>query len=286
MGDKTGIAWTDRTWNPWYGCSKVSPGCAHCYMFREQKQYGRNPDVVTRSKTKFSEPLAWERAANPRTNGGVAVPPVKVFTCSWSDWFHEAADGWRDEAWEIVYRTPHLHYQILTKRPHRIAAHLPRNWGAGYTNVWLGVSIENNHWLERAETLAEIPAAVRFWSCEPLLAPLVGRHGKGIASYLTPGWGKTGHAGYQKPVNWVIVGGESGGREARPMDLEWARGLLDACRHTQTPAFVKQLGSCWAREHKAQDWHGGDPAEWPEWLRVREFPEVAAPVGYRQAVLV
>ncbi len=141
MGEITGIGWTDATWNPWYGCSKVSPGCAHCYMFRDMKRYGSDPEVVTRSKTKFDEPRKWKT-------------PRRVFTCSWSDWFHEGADAWRAEAWAIVRDTPHLTYQILTKRPERIADHLPPDWGEGYPNVWLGTSVENQRFAFRADILA------------------------------------------------------------------------------------------------------------------------------------
>src|SRR5688572_27904734 len=81
MGDRTDIAWTQKTWNPWHGCHKVSPGCKFCYMFREKRQYGQDPDVVVKSKTKFNEPLKWKE-------------PSLVFTCSWSDWFIEEADPW------------------------------------------------------------------------------------------------------------------------------------------------------------------------------------------------
>ena len=112
----TEIEWTEATWNPWMGCTKVSPGCAHCYMFREQRQYGRDPETVVRSKTKFREPMKWAEGR-------------LVFTCSWSDWFHEGADAWRPEAWEIVRATPQHTYQILTKRPERIVDHLPATRG-------------------------------------------------------------------------------------------------------------------------------------------------------------
>src|SRR5882724_5354844 len=218
MSERTGIEWTEATWNPWYGCTKVSPGCAHCYMFREQRQYGRNPEVVTRSKTKFSDPLKW---AEPRL----------VFTCSWSDWFHEAADQWRPEAWDIVRRTPHLTYQVLTKRPHRIRYHLPDDWGAGYPNVWLGVSIESQRWAGRGVALLGVPAALRFVSAEPLLAPLdltnvrVGLSGHNVV-----------HA-----IDWLIAGGESG-PEARPTEVEWLRSLRDQCDSNGTAFFLKQLG--------------------------------------------
>lgn len=210
MGEKTAIAWTQRTWNPWMGCTKVSPGCAHCYMFREQKRYGNDPAIVRRSKTTFTAPLAWN-------------DPALVFTCSWSDWFHEAADVWRDEAWDIVRRTPHLTYQILTKRPERIAAHLPSDWGNGYANVWLGVSVENARFTHRIQTLCQIPARVRFLSCEPLLSEV------SIPKDL------------RQHIHWVIAGGESG-PDARPMEIAWARWLRDTCAYATPPIpfFMKQ----------------------------------------------
>ena len=145
MGERTGIEWTDATWNPWRGCAKVSPGCAHCYMFREQIRYGRDPETVVRSKTTFGDPLKW---AEPRV----------VFTCSWSDWFHEAADPWRDEAWDVIRRTPQHTYLVLTKRPERMEARIP--WGAfgdPWPNVWLGVSVENQRFAHRLGILNTIP---------------------------------------------------------------------------------------------------------------------------------
>src|ERR1700752_1072559 len=160
MGDTTKIEWTSATWNPWRGCSKVSPGCAHCYMFTEQRRYGRDPSVVTRcSDSTFYAPT---RAKKWRELPEGAL----VFTCSWSDWFHEDADPWRDEAWEVIHQRPDLTWQILTKRPERIAGRLPAWWGdadcEAPENVWLGVSIENRRFVHRADVLREVPAAVRF----------------------------------------------------------------------------------------------------------------------------
>ncbi len=209
MSETTAIAWTEKTWNPWHGCTKVSPGCAHCYMFRDKTRYGQDPSVVVRSKSTFNAPLRWKE-------------PALVFTCSWSDWFHEDADAWRDEAWAIIRQTPHLTYQVLTKRPERIREHLPSDWGKGYANVWLGVSVENQRWVERAEMLAQIPARVKFVSAEPLLGPV------DLATALIH-------------LDWVIVGGESG-PEQRPMDLEWARALRDQCESFGAAFFLKQLG--------------------------------------------
>lgn len=229
MSARTGIAWTEATWNPWYGCTKVSPGCAHCYMFREQIRYGKNPEVVTRSKTKFTEPLKWKE-------------PRLVFTCSWSDWFHEAADVWRPEAWEIIKRTPHLTYQILTKRPERIQANLPADWGEGYPNVWLGVSVENQRHAYRAAILAATPAKIRFISAEPLLGPVT----LNDLYYIQPSWihglnEENSHVVPMDFLHWVIVGGESGDK-CRPMKEEWARNLRDECAAAGVAFFLKQLG--------------------------------------------
>lgn len=212
MSEQTIIAWTDRTWNPWRGCEKISPGCAHCYMFTAQERYGRDPAVVVRTGT-WGDPLRWERDA------ARARRVERIFTCSWSDWFHEAADAWRDDAWGVVRRCPHLHFQILTKRHERIAAHLPADWGDGYPNVWLGVSIENNRFVHRADALRELPAAVRFISAEPVLSSM-------------PDLNLTG-------IDWLIVGGESG-PGFRPMDHAWVRELRAKARAAGTAFFFKQ----------------------------------------------
>lgn len=141
MAERSIIEWTDATWNPWRGCDKVSPGCAHCYMFRDQERYGRDPSTVVRAADPtFYAPVrkpSWERQ---RASAIVARGRHLVFTCSWSDWFHPDADEWRDEAWSIIRDTPASTYQILTKRPERMADHLPDDWGEGYPNVWVLLS--------------------------------------------------------------------------------------------------------------------------------------------------
>src|SRR4051812_22014760 len=125
MSEITGIQWTEHTWNPWRGCTKIHDRCKLCYMFTEQARYGKDPSVVTRTQT-WGEPLKWQRKAEA---AGISQ---LVFTCSWSDWFHADADLWRDEAWRVVRQCPNLIFQILTKRPDRIADHLPKDWGDGY----------------------------------------------------------------------------------------------------------------------------------------------------------
>lgn len=212
MGKNTAISWTDHTWNPWQGCTKVSPGCANCYMFAEREgRWGIKSSVVKRSApTTFNKPLKWK-------------DPAKVFTCSWSDFFHADADEWRDEAWDIIRRTPHLTYQILTKRHQRIEECLPSDWCAGWDNVWLGVSCEDQYLENRIAWLAEIPAKVRFVSAEPLLGRL----------FIYPE--------YMSKIHWVIDGGESGPK-ARPADMNWFRLLRDQCAEHGVAYWHKQNG--------------------------------------------
>jgi protein gp37 len=212
MGDRTIIAWTERSWNPWRGCDKVSPGCAHCYMFTAQERYGLDPTQVVKT-SKWGHPLRWEQLAAQANRREL------VFTCSWSDWFHETADPWRADAWDVIRRCPHLDFQILTKRDDRIATHLPADWGEGYPNVWLGVSIENDRFVARADSLRRVPAVVRFISAEPLLGPL-------------PSLSLTG-------IDWLIVGGESG-PGFRPMDLAWVRDLRARATAQRVAFFFKQ----------------------------------------------
>jgi protein gp37 len=217
VSEHTGIEWTDATWNPWYGCHKVSPGCKFCYMFREQVRYGRDPNTVIRSKTKFTEPLKWKE-------------PRMVFTCSWSDWFIEEADPWRDEAWDIIRRTPHLTYQILTKRIECASGKAPN---PPLPNVWLGVSVESPKFLYRIDDLKAVPAALRFVSIEPLLdaVPTLGEYLDGI--------------------DWVIAGGESG-PAARPVSPDWIRSIRDQCESKEVPFFFKQWG-------EYRPYQSGDP---------------------------
>jgi len=218
MADFSKITWTTHTWNPWRGCRKVSTGCAQCYMFRDQKRYGKDPTMIVRSKDgTFYQPHKYK-------------DPARVFTCSWSDFFIPEADGWRQEAWKIIFNTPHLTYQILTKRPHLITSRLPASWfDEPYPNVWLGVSVEDQHSFDsRWPVLAGIPAAVRFLSAEPLLAPFS----------LNSDNHRLYHEDLPMP-DWVIVGGESGSKH-RAMKPEWALNLRRECGAFDIPYFFKQ----------------------------------------------
>ncbi len=243
MGETSAIEWTHSTWNPWRGCTKVDPTCAHCYMFREQRRYGRDPNVVTRcTPGVFRAPLspAW---ADVRAEKIAAFGIHLVFTCSWSDWFHEDADAWRPEAWDIIRQTPGSTYQILTSRPDRILEHLPPDWGDGWPNVWMGVTIGNRRFVDRADVLRQVPAVVRFISAEPLLGPLVApdAYADDRSGALDAYW-RDGYRGDDLDltgIDWLIVGGESGGRpgrrlvddrnQPRPDRAEWVRDLRDAC---------------------------------------------------------
>lgn len=206
MGLNSKIEWTDDTWNCWQGCKRVSPGCSNCYMYRDKKRYGQDPMKIVRSApATFNAPLT-------KLKGPL------VFVCSWSDFFIEEADEWRQEAWNIIRKTPHLTYQILTKRVERIPDCLSKDWGNGYPNVWLGVSVEHGGYLWRMDVLRKIPAALRFVSAEPLLGPLV----------LD-----------LRGFNWVITGGESG-PNYRPAREEWFLDIRDQCEDAGVSYFHKQ----------------------------------------------
>lgn len=264
MGDKSSIQWCNRTWNPWQGCRRVSPGCEFCYMFRDKNRFGQDPEKVVRSVPQtFNRPHRWQKEA------AAANRVDLVFTCSWSDWFIKEADPWRDEAWALVKKCPNLIFQILTKRPSRIAKSLPADWGDGYPNVWIGVSAENqDEFNRRVPLLLETPAAVRFVSVEPQigsvrLSPIDARLRRRVD---IQGFARC-------DIDWIIYGGESGSETtSRPLAIEWVRDGLRDCREAGIAPFVKQLGFHWARDNKAADDAGGDMAEWPEDLRIREFP--------------
>lgn len=213
MGDNSQIEWTDATWNPVTGCTKVSPGCAHCYAetFAERFRgvrghpYESGFDLTLRPE-RLDLPLSWKR-------------PRLIFVNSMSDLFHEdVPDTFVAAVFSTMLRADWHRFQLLTKRPARAAALAERlPWP---DNVWLGTSVENNRWTSRIDELRQVPAAVRFLSCEPLLGP--------IQLDL-------------RGIDWVIAGGESGPR-ARPMRAEWVLGIRDQCAEASVPFFFKQWG--------------------------------------------
>ena len=287
MGETSAIEWTDATWNPVTGCTKVSPGCDHCYAEGIANRF-RGPafpngfEVTLRPK-RLAEPFRWQT-------------PRRVFVNSMSDLFHESVpDDYIAHVFAVMALTPRHTYQVLTKRHGRMRtllgdedfrsqvsgyivaytvedghddSHLcwparPHDWWP-LDNVWLGVSVENQQWADiRVPALLATPAAVRFLSCEPLLGPV------SLLRLPFPKWsirqrtdmvidalgGKYGVPGqWQAPaaarVDWVIVGGESGAG-ARPMKAEWAHSLRDQCVEAGVPFFFKQWGTYNAAGHRA-----------------------------------
>ena len=281
MGSK--IEWTDETWNPVTGCTKVSPGCDHCYAERiTERFHGPGSFAQVRlHEDRLSLPLRWRK-------------PRRVFVNSMSDLFHEdVPTTFIAAVFDVMARTPQHTYQVLTKRHARL-----RSLGRGATfgegwplpNVWLGVSVENQQWADiRIPALLETPAAVRFLSCEPLLGPvdLIGQGGDlvgaGIYALPDPPEHDDGepvcidHGAEQcrrcRFVDWVIAGGESG-PGARPMHPDWVRSLRDQCEGARVPFFFKQAGAVLAREWGCTDRTGHNPADWPEPFP-REYPNVA-----------
>jgi protein gp37 len=184
-------------------------------------RYGKDFAWCTRAKG-FAKPLVWERQLVAGTyTGAHHGGTLLCFTCSWSDFFLPGADAWRPDAWQIIRETPHITYQILSKRPERLVACLPDDWGCGYPNVWLGVSVENARWLGRLTLLDAVPAVVHFASFEPLL---------GAVGDLAP---------YLPLLQWAIIGGESGPKR-RPMALAWMTQVADQCQAAGIPTWVKQ----------------------------------------------
>lgn len=214
MGETSRVEWTDSSWSPWYGCHKVSQGCAHCYAYREMAKYGKQPHIVTRSKTTFRAPIAWSKH---QANWG-----KKIFVCPWSDFWIEEADPWREDALDIMRHTPMFTYIIPSKRLERVPDLLPADWGAGWPHVWLGASIEDQAAADlRVPLLLKIPCKTRFLSCEPLL------------------YGIFFNSLYK--VDWIIAGGESG-PGARPCHPAWVRMLRDECDQGMVPFFFKSWG--------------------------------------------
>lgn len=245
MGKSTKISWCDSTINFWQGCHKVSEGCKYCYMYRDKKRYGQDANVVVRSaKATFNKPLIWGE-------------PARVFVCSWSDFFIEEADPWRDDAYEIMRQTPHLTYLLLTKRPENIADRLPKD--NQFRRVWLGVTAENQKQADkRIPLLLQRKVGIRFVSIEPCLSPI----NLGLMGTTPESW-DCGHRAINSLIDWVIIGAESG-PVSRLMDIEWARDVVRQCREANVACFVKQL--------HINNKLSTNIEEWPEDLRVQEIP--------------
>lgn len=287
---KTTIEWADYTFNPWEGCTKVSPGCAHCYAEARNKRFkggnwGKGAPRRLTSDTNWELPVRWNNAPNLRR--------PRVFCPSIADWLdEEVPTEWLARLLKLIYHTPNLDWILLTKRPEnwerRIGEayeHSHRDtwqslWiqGEPPPNIWLGTSVEDQKRAdERIPELLKIPAAIRFLSVEPMLEwiDLAYTCFNGADSFGTmPG------------IHWAIFGGESG-PGARPCNIDWIRDGVRQCRSAGVTPFVKQLGAkpvqtvanqfhVSPKPIELKDKKGGDWSEWPEDLRVREFPNSKA----------
>ena len=265
MSDKSRIEWTEATWNPVTGCSKVSQGCVNCYALRDWARMSANPNTVYHGRKftdvqchpeRLDQPLRWTK-------------PRRVFVNSMSDLFHESVpDDFIDRVFAVMALCPRHTFQVLTKRPERMHEYLtalipdkaghrwyeaikgmfrykdttgqlgpedtiPSRQSPVLPNVWLGVSIEDQATAdERIPLLLQTPAAVRWVSAEPLLGPIK----------------LDGH----EYIHWLVVGGESG-PNARPMQIEWARSLRDQCVVAGVPYFFKQ----WGEFHPTTEYRDG-----------------------------
>lgn len=262
MSQKTQIQWTDATWNIARGCTKVDADCKYCYMYRDSMDNTRyNPLQVVRTKTVFDMPLKYKETKSKCWDGR----PL-IFTCSLTDFFHEDIDSYRQEAWDIIKKCPHLIFQILTKRPERIMDCLPHDWGEGWENVWLGTSVGSSHSAKRIYDLTTVKSKMLFLSLEPL-------HGKidlpDVMSHII--------RDEYTPISWVIVGGESGNDigkyKYRPCELNWIENIVNSCQRNNVPVFVKQMGTYLAKQlNFKNDRHGGDINQFPSHLQIRQFP--------------
>ncbi len=233
MGKNSSIEWTHHSFNPWWGCTKVSPACANCYAeaFAHrlgQGVWGANAPRRLFGDSHWREPLRWNAEALAEGE------QRRVFCASMADVFEARTDldSQRAKLWQLINVTPWLDWLLLTKRPEKVLDLVP--WRKPWPhNVWIGTTVENEEWADlRLPHLARIPAVRRFVSCEPLLGPLDLRR-----------WLRPENSGFH-PIDWVIVGGESGPK-SRPMLPTWATDVRDSCVNVKTPFFFKQWG-CWS----------------------------------------
>lgn len=309
MAENSKIEWTDHTFNPWQGCTKVSPGCTNCYAEARDKRWHKGahwgkgaPRLL---KKDWSEPVRWNTTkygcapmicdccGNLYGYPGACLHTEKlhrprVFCASLADWLDdEVPIEWLARLLKLIHDTPNLDWLLLTKRPenfknrlHRVNLSQPEhgfdvplvglvsNWidGRAPSNVWIGTTVEDQPRTSRIADVLQIPARIRFLSVEPMLEAVefsdVTKRSDAVSQL-----GKKALEG----IHWVIFGGESG-PGARPCFLEWIDLGMEQCRAAGVACFVKQLGA--NSDIVLKDKKGGDWSEWPEDLRIREFPKL------------
>ncbi|MBQ5999977.1 MAG: DUF5131 family protein [Clostridia bacterium] len=210
----------DVTWNPWHGCHKISAGCEHCYVYRGDLAYGRDPTVPTLTGN-FRLPVAHNRQGEYKILSGSTV-----YTCFTSDFFLEEADDWRIEAWEMIRARPDLHFFFITKRIDRMQVNLPLDWGEGYPHVTIGCTVENQEMADyRLPIFLSLPIRHRHIICEPLLERI------DLSRYLD-----------SNAFEQLLAGGESGS-EARPCRMEWVLDLRRQAIEANLSFYFKQTGA-------------------------------------------
>ncbi|OTO76550.1 MULTISPECIES: DUF5131 family protein [unclassified Enterococcus] len=221
------IEWTDSTWNPVTGCTKVSIGCDNCYAERMAKRLSamKNPRYINEFKTTMHEDLLDQPLKKKKPN--------MVFVCSMSDLFHkDVSDEFIRSVFKTMNKADWHTFQVLTKRPERL-----KNLSQSLTftdNIWIGTSVEHERYFKRVDLLRSIPAKVKFLSCEPLLGSLSGIN--------------------LDRINWVVVGGESGPK-SRNMEIDWVREIRDVCKKNEVSFFFKQWGG-WNKKKNGRELDG------------------------------
>ena len=325
MAEKSAISWTRSTFNPWIGCTKVGPGCDHCYASVSTPAraqgiiWGPGEPRKRTSPHNWNGPLKWDKRAAEEQASGIITPGWEswgkpgfwpVFCASLADVFdNEVPQAWREDLWRLIAMTPHLDWLLVTKRVGNIKSMVPFEWSKVQfpPNIRILITVVNQEEADRdIPKLLALPCKNGI-SYEPALGPVDWSpfFRKDLGEFVMPAQSEADLHGqpkkltaYIQGIQWVIVGGESDqpGMPARPFDIQWARSTVQQCHAAGVAVFVKQLGSyalssqveakpdgsyCFhmSPEHPPgkvglilQDRAGADPSEWPEDMRVQEFP--------------
>lgn len=255
MAENTLISWAHDTFNPWEGCTRISPACDHCYAAERAHRFGN--DHLWAGHLRRTSPANWRKPLKWNREAAATGKPRRVFCASLADVFdNQAPQAWRDDLWALIEATPHLTWMLLTKRPQKIVGMVPPAWLIRPPqNVWYGTTVEDQTRAnQRISHLLATPATLRFLSCEPLLEPIDLRELLPIQTFrdkpLLRLNGFTGqhHCGPaifgdddMPRIDWIIAGGESG-PNARPSHPDWFRALRDQCLNAGTPFHFKQWG--------------------------------------------